>query len=151
MAKIRAPAGTTLPLSQLTTRIRGKFIIYLHKGKPVAAKWPRKRPETPSPAALEQRAEFARMAAASKDVDPVEAASARLVAEGSKFTWRDILSLAMVGKLGDFPNYGEIVSQYTLDILGKDPGMIIIRTEDAWIALPIGTDEDVLQVVDGLP
>lgn len=73
------------------------------------------------------------------------------MAEGSKYTWRDVLSLAMTGQTADFENYGEIVSQYTLDILGKQPGMIIIHATDAWEALPIEADGDVLQIVGGLP
>jgi hypothetical protein len=151
MAKIRAPVGTTLPMSQATVRIRGRFITYIHKGNVVAASWPRKRPGKPTPAQQEQRDEFARLAQATKDVDPIEQASAREMAEGSKYTWRDIMSLAMTGQLLDIPNYGEIVAQYTLDILGKEPGMIPMRNDLAWVALPIGAEDDVLQVVGGLP
>jgi hypothetical protein len=56
----------------------------------------------------------------------------------------------MTGQIGDFPNYGEIVSQYTLDVLGKEPGMIIIRA-DEWIALVGGLNAQVLTMVGGLP
>ncbi len=151
MAKIRSPTGPRLPLSQATIRIRGRLIHYLHKGELVAASWPRKRPEEPSEAAKQQREEFARLVRATKDVDPIQQMSARELAEESKYTWRDVLSLAMMGKIADFPNYGEIVSQYNLDILGTQPGMIIIRTVPEWIALPPGNDDDVLQIVSGLP
>jgi hypothetical protein len=56
----------------------------------------------------------------------------------------------MTGQISDFPNYGEIVSQYTLDVLGKEPGMIVIRA-DEWIALVGGLNAQVLTMVSGLP
>lgn len=150
MAKIRSPTGTRLPESQRTIRVKGRLIVYLHKGQRVAASWTRGHQRPPTEAELEQRAEFTRMVQASKDIDPITRESANLMAEGSKRTWRDYVSLAMVGKLAEFPNYGDFVSQYNLDILGKDPGMIVIRSEQ-WIALAIGTEAQVLTVVDGLP
>src|SRR5215211_7744335 len=115
MAKIRAPTGPRLPLSQATVRVRGKLIQYYHHGQLVAASWPRKRSEPPTAAQKEQREEFARMVRATKDVEPTQQASARLLAEESKYTWRDVMSLAMMGKIAEFTNYGEMVSQYNLD------------------------------------
>lgn len=150
MAKIRAPTGTRLPETQRTIRVKGRFIIYLHKGQRVAASWTRGHKRPPTEAELEQQAEFTRMVQASKDIHPIMRESASLMAEGSKRTWRDYVSLAMTGKVAEFQNYGEIVSQYNLDILGQDPGMIVIRSEQ-WIALAIGTEAQVLTVVDGLP
>lgn len=138
-------------MSQATSRIKGRLILYRHKGQLVAASWPRKRPQPPSPEQQQHRDDFARLSAATKAVLPLEAVSAREVALGSKYTWRDILSLAMVGKLVELENYGAVVSQYNLDLLGSDPGDMVIRTLVEWIARKIGEEGQVLTVVDGLP
>lgn len=151
MAVDKKAAGLNLPMSQATVRMRSRFIMYRHKGQLVAASWPRKRPQPPSPEQQQQREEFARLSAATKAVLPLEAVSAREVADGSKYTWRDILSLAMVGKLVELENYGAMVSQYNLDILGRDPGDIPVRTLVEWIARKIGVDGQVFTVVAGLP
>jgi hypothetical protein len=151
MAIVKRSAGKELPLSQAVTRIKGRLILYQKNGRIFAQSWPRKRTRPPTDAELLQRQEFAKLAQATKEVIAEEALTARLVAEGSKYTWRDILARAMVGRLAEFPNYGEIVSQYNLDILGDQPGMIVIRTMDAWIALPIGDDAEILTIVNGLP
>lgn len=150
MAVDKRSSGWTLPLSQATTRIRGKFIIYQHRTQVVAAKWPRKRPEPPTPAQQEQRDEFKALVQATKNILPIEQVAAREVADGSYYTWRDVISLAMVGKLTELENYGRMVSQYNLDILGTEPGMIVIR-RDEWVALAVQEDGKVLTLVDGLP
>lgn len=151
MAKIRSPTGPRLPETQRTIRVKKRVIIYESRGIRIAQKWNSGHHRPPTGSELTLRAEFARMAKATKDIEATQQISARLMAEESKYTWRDFVSLAMTGQLADFQNYGEIVSQYTLDILGKDPGMIIIRTEIEWIALPRGANDNVLQLKDGLP
>jgi len=90
------------------------------------------------------------MTQALKDVLPIEQLSAREVAYGSKYIWRDVLTKAMCGNLAEWDNYAEMVSQYNLDILGTEPGMIVIRAE-TWIALRKGENGQVLVMVDGLP
>lgn len=139
-----------MPMSQATTRIKGKLIIYQHRTQVVAAKWPRKRPEPPTPAQQEQRDEFKALVQATKNILPIEQVSAREVAEGSYYTWRDVISLAMLAKLTELENYGKMVSQYNLDILGNEPGMIVFRS-DEWKALAIDDDGKVLGILDGLP
>ena len=86
-----------------------------------------------------------------KQLPPDQISAAKDIAEGSKYIWRDVLSLIGMGKLIELHNYGAIVSQYNLDILGDQPGMIVIRTLLEWIALAIGEENEVLTVVDGLP
>lgn len=105
----------------------------------------------PTEKELEQREEFKRLVEATKNILPIEATAARELAEGSKYTWRDVVSLHMVGKFITLHNYGEVVSQYNLDILGDQPGMIVIRTVEKWIALPGGDEAKVLTMIDGLP
>lgn len=151
MAKDKRSAGPNQPLSQATDRHKGQFIIYTKRGTRIAAKWPRKRPEPPSPAQLQQREEFKKLAIATKNVTAEEQLGAREIAAGSYYTWRDVLSRAMVGRLVEMPNYGEIVSQYNLDILGSDLGMIVVRALTEWVALNPGSDGQVLTIVSGAP
>lgn len=151
MATDRRSSGGNLPLSQATVRIKGRAIVYVSRGQVVAQKWRGKNKRPPTDPEKQQWAEFKALTQAVKEVSADQAVGAREIAEGSKYTWRDILSRAMVGRLVELSNYGAVVSQYNLDILGTDPGMIIIRTADAWIALSIGSEGQKLTVVEGLP
>jgi hypothetical protein len=151
MAVDKRSPGKTLPLSQATTRLRGRLILYQHKGLQIAQSWPRKRPEPPTPEQAEQRDEFKRLVKATKEIMPDMQVAAREIAENSKYTWRDIVSKFMLGTMVDYPNYGVIVAQYNLDILGNEPGMMVIRGSVEWIALPKGADDQILTMIAGLP
>lgn len=151
MAIDKRSSGQNLPLVEITRRHKGAVIFYLKNGRTIAAKWPRKRPEKPTPEQQAQRDEFKALAKAQKDIMPSQATSAREIAAGSKYTWRDITALQMIGKLVEFPNYGEIVAQYNLDILTDEPGSMVIRTEAEWVGLLKGDDGQLLGMVLGLP
>jgi hypothetical protein len=144
-------AGHVLPGSNTAFKQKGRFILYVSRGAVIAQKWTRGRGRPATSAEIEQQTEFKKLVAATKDVMPIEAVGARELGHGSVYTWRDVLSRYMVGKMTEYPNYGVMVSQYNLDILGDQPGMIVIRSPDAWIALPIGSEDDVLVVTGGLP
>jgi hypothetical protein len=149
--KTKTAPGSELPLSQQTQRHKGRYITYISRGQLVTQAWTRGHQRPPTPAELEQQAEFKALVKATKEVMASDQVAAREIADGSKQTWRDILSRMMIARLVDYPNYGEIVSQYNLDILGRDPGMIVIRTPEQWIALPPGPASTVLTIVAGLP
>jgi hypothetical protein len=151
MAVQKHGPGKNLPLSQATRRFKGKLIIYTKDGQQIAQSWNRGHKRPPTPAELEQRAEFASLVKLTKLVPADQQVAARDIAENSKYTWRDILSKFMTGTMVELGNYGEIVAQYNLDILGDQPGMIVIRTPAAWIALAIGDEGAQLSVIDGLP
>jgi hypothetical protein len=151
MAVKKTAAGKNLPLSQATTRIAKRAILYISRGQLVAQSWNTGHKRPPTAAELQQRAEFKQLVQATKNVMPDEAVAAREIATNSKYTWRDVLSRMMVGRLTELGNYGELVSQYNLDILGDQAGMIVIRNALEWIALPIGAEDEVLIVTDGLP
>jgi hypothetical protein len=146
MAKEKHSPGKELPLDQVVHRQRGSYIMYIQRGVRVAAKWPRKRPEKPTPAQKEQRDEFKRMVAAVKEQEAPEIDNARDIARNSKYTWRDVSVLFMVGRMVQLPNYEDFVPQYSLDALGNLPGMIVIRTEEQWIALARGDIDKVLTI-----
>ena len=124
MAAVKRSPGKGLPLSQATTRVKGRLIIYVRNGVTIAASWPRKRKTPYTAAELLQQAEFKQLSTASKYVDPLTAVAAREIAEHSKHTWRDVVSLMMTGNLVEIENYGPIVAQYNLDILTETPGSI---------------------------
>lgn len=151
MAKDKRASGQNLPLVEATHRQKGLVIAYVKNGTVIVQKWRGKLKRGPTPAELVQQEEFKNLVKSTKDIMPDQATVAREIAVGSKYTWRDIVSLQMTGRLVTLGNYGAIVSQYNLDILGDQPGMIVIRTADQWIALERGTDGTVLTVVDGLP
>lgn len=131
-------------------RSKGRYIGRWLNGKLVVQSWPRPTKREPTPAELENQTLFKRLVTALKDVMPIEQLSAREVAYGSKYIWRDVLARAMCGELAEHGNYAQMVSQYNLDVLGTEPGMVVIRTE-VWIALAKGTDGQVFAMVDGLP
>lgn len=150
MAREKRAPGETLPLAQATVRIKQRAIVYVRRGVVIAQKWQRGRGRPPTQAEIDQQNEFRGLVIAIKNVIPSDAVAAREIADGSKNTWRDILSRVMIGRLVDNPNYGAIVSQYNLDILGTEPGSLVTRTVEEWVALIIGEDGQVLTVVDGL-
>jgi hypothetical protein len=151
MAKFQKEApGRENPPWTRPPRIRGSHLAYMWKGQLVVRSWPKKTNREPTPAEKLNQDRFAKLQQMLKDVMAIEQVSARLVAYGSRYIWRDVLSRAMVGELAEWSNYAEVVSQYNLDILGTEPGMIVIR-EAEWVALVKGDDGDVLTIVAGLP
>lgn len=147
--KKEAP-GTTLPPWTRQPRSKGLYFGRWLNGQLIVQSWPKKSNREPTPAEAENQTLFKRLVTALKDVMPIEQLGAREVAYGSKYIWRDVLARAMCGELIELGNYAEMVSQYNLDILGTEPGMIVIRAE-TWIALRKGEDGQVLLMVDGLP
>jgi hypothetical protein len=147
---IKVAPGTTLPSWTRAMRSTGHYLSYWLDGQLIVKSWPRKTKREPTEDEKANQDQFKRLTQALKDVMPIEQLSAREVAYGSKYIWRDVLAKAMCGNLAEWDNYAEMVSQYNLDILGTEPGMIVIRTE-TWIALPKGDEGQVLAIVDGLP
>ena len=151
MATVKRSPGKEIPLSQATTRIKGRLIVYQRNGRLIAASWPRKRTTPYTEEELAQQAEFKALALATKYIDADTAVAAREIAAHSKHTWRDIVSRMMTGTLVELENYGAIVSQYNLDILTEVPGSIIYRDVPAWKGLDPGIETQVLTIVDGMP
>jgi hypothetical protein len=150
MAKLEKTApGKNLPGADTAQKQRGRYIVVTQNGRTILRSWPRPRPR--SPREIEQQEEFKKLAYAQNHAPADVQVAARNIAQNSKYTWRDILALAMTGKLIEIGNYGEVINQYNLDILGTTPGMVIIRTVIGWIALAPGDEGQVLTVEDGLP
>jgi hypothetical protein len=150
MATRRTSSGPTQPLSQATVRVKGRLIIYKKKAGEVAQSWNNGLKRKQTDIEKEKNSALAQLAQNAKFVLTQDATAAREIALGSYYTWRDVLSKAMVGQMVELPNYPEIMATYNLDILGSEPGMLVIRT-DQWTVLSIGAEAEVLTVEDGLP
>jgi hypothetical protein len=149
--KIKKTApGKTMPQGAFGPRSPGRFITYYSRDQYIAQKWPKKRTKF-TPEQLEQQAEFKQLVRALKNIPADMRVATEEIAEGSKYIWRDVAARFMVGRMVDFPNYGEIVAQYNLDILGDEPGMMVARNVNEWFALARGNDGEVLVLVNGLP
>lgn len=75
----------------------------------------------------------------------VDRAAATAIAEGSQYTWRDVLGRAMVGRLieWDFinPDVADQMSiQTLLDSISNTPGSMLMRSPTQWVAL-VNPDE----------
>lgn len=151
MARFKKTApGLTAPEGVFGPRSPGRFITYWSREQLVGAAWPKTRPHV-SEVTKEQNEEFKRLVFALKQIPPDMRVACEQIAQGSKYTWRDVASLAMTARLCYYPNYGEKVAQYNLDILGTEAGMIVMRTLEEWIALSVGEEGQVLTVFNGLP
>lgn len=128
------------------------LIYYSTRGQQiVASKWPRSDPTPNNPAKIKNRADFARMQAALKEVDVVARVTAELLAKNSGYTWRDVLQRAMVGRIWEweFVDGVEFPMIDVQDILGQlctTPGAVIVCTSTGWVCLLPGTDDQVLTI-----
>lgn len=150
MAK-REP-GQTGPLRIVRPRHPLRFYKRTWRGIEVVSAWPRERPNWRNPVNLDQRNEMRHLAAALKDAAAEEQAAARVIARGSAYIWRDVLSRAMVGRLIDITEQEVMTPSEYLDLLSSTPGAILVRTADAWIGLDPGDAGEQLVIADdGIP
>jgi hypothetical protein len=150
MVKATREPGTTNPPWTRQLRSPGRYLSYWQSGQLIIKSWPRKTNREPTEREQENRDRFKRLVEALKGVMPIEIQAAREIAYGSKYIWRDVLARAMVGELADYENYAEVVAQYNLDVLGTEPGSMVIRANE-WIVLTPAPDGSVLMMVGGLP
>jgi hypothetical protein len=125
-----------------------KTLFYEHRGITVAQKWPKKVGAPRTDAEALAREEFRYLAASIKQVWAVDQVAARLIAKGSNYIWRDILSLAMIGRLGVLipPEEGtfDVASiQELLDSICDIPGSMLMRSPEQWVAL-VNIDADAI-------
>lgn len=142
--------GTTLPLWTRQMRAAKRAYASWDRGVLIIKAWPRAPKRTPTPREAENQERFKRLVQFIKQVNPFDRQAAEEIANGSKYIWRDVLSRQMVGELTEYGNYEVMVAQYNLDILGTEPGSIVIRANE-WIVLLPDDDGKVLMMVGGLP
>ena len=121
MATVKRSPGKEIPLSQATTRIKGRLIVYRRNGRLIVASWPRKRTTPYTEEELAQRAEFKALAFATKYIDADTAVAAREIAAHSKHTWRDIVSRMMTGTLVELETLVPSCPNTTSTFLQKCP------------------------------
>lgn len=132
-----------LPPKAVLARLRGKVQIVYDRGIIVAKKWPRKRPGPLSPATIQANNEFKRLVTALKDITPQEKTASLILAHGTGYAWRDVMSRAMVGRLvvGNWKEWAEYLGMDVQDVLNQlapTGPAIIFKTNNLWVAIPIG-------------
>lgn len=146
----------SLPPIPIQLQLKGTIQYTADRGIAVAKKWPKKRPGPGTPAQAAARALFKRWVADLKTIDPIEIAAAKVLAERSGYIWRDVLSRSSTGRMLIPEWYGEdslpdFNVQGLLDQLGTDPGLIIVRTDTEWVALPPGDPNQILAMDSSVP
>lgn len=136
MAKIiKHSPGPTQPMQSISRGSRGRYIIQDFRGIQVGKSWPRKRGPSGTPGQLETRANFKRLVKYVQDMMPEDHEGAMRIAEGSVWTWRDVLSVAIQGKLIILDNGDPFLVQNGLNHLSQTPGAMAYRGDDDWLGL----------------
>jgi hypothetical protein len=142
-------------------RVRGQIIGRVTKRGIVVQKWPRKRPEKPSPGVRYARAEFALAASWASDPEPVMYQTAIEYAKGTDLVPRDLLMMAIYGTYYTFtlpngatPTFYRMVAanaQLTLDQVTSTVGAMLVRTAVGWVEVLPGNDGQYLGHQTGVP
>ena len=150
---IKNASGPNLPMRRIANRFIGRAVWNHHPFGDHVQAWPRKRGKKGTPAQLAARADFRRMVDAVKNTSNADKVGAMMIAQGSSYTWRDVLSRQVTGTLIEIDYNGTeaAVMKSFLDTLGVIPGLILVCTADGWEVLSPGTDGQVLELVGGVP
>lgn len=136
MAKFKKTSdGPQQPDQSISRQSRGLFIQQEWKGKQHIQAWPKKRGTPRSATTRAQNADFIRMVRAVQGMMPEDHIAARLLAEGSVWTWRDVLSRAVTARFIELVNWDEKIVQTTMDVLTRTPGAMVYRGTDEWKGL----------------
>jgi hypothetical protein len=144
MAKIPKASGPQQPGQSLSRRHYGSLVVRQTEHGQVLAIWPRKRGPKATPAQAEARANFTRMTKAVQDMMACDQVVAREIADGSPWTWRDVLSRAVNGRLVVFDNTIGAVVSGQLDFICNTPGAMLFRGASEWVCLDPGLDGQVI-------
>ena len=138
--------------SQATRRaFRGIALFANGEKRQYVATWPRKRGKNGTAAQIAAREEFALLAKSAIDMTDQERVAAMAIAAGTNWTWRDVLTRALNGRLIDLENWYMVAVPFVLDSISDVVGAMLIRTTDGWVGLLPSDDGKVLQLVSGLP
>lgn len=151
MAHIKSPTGDRSPQQYARQSLRGRVTYQLFRGQLIAKAWPRKRGPGGTGAQLAARAEFTKLVRAVQGMSAADHSAAMEIAKGTSYTWRDVLSLAVNGKLIILENYAMVTNPYILDTISDVVGAILVRTDAGWVGLVPDENGMFLGLVDGLP
>jgi hypothetical protein len=159
MAKVRVgnPSSSILP------KMKGSFYVrYDPRLGPIAQSWPRDNSAiTDNAGKFYHRQEFRIAAHWAANAWWLDVESASNMAHGTMFVYRDILMKAMYGRLFEFrgPNGQQWTkarmvtanAQFTLDQITTNPGAMLYRSANGWVAIEPGNSGEVLVAQDGTP
>lgn len=151
MAKIKREPGATGSIRTILGPRNNSVYRRVYAGQYYIAAMPIKRGKPKSAITLEQNDGMKRLAQATREINTIDIVAARLIAEGSHYTWRDVLSRAMVGRLINIGQEDVLTPQQILDAISDTPGAILWRSETEWVVLLPGDIDQVITLgVDGI-
>jgi hypothetical protein len=125
--------------------LRGRVYEQNWRGVKVIRAWPKPKGPNRTPAEAQAESDFKKLAHAQMNAWPVDRVGAQAIAQGSQYTWRDVLGRAMVGRLIEIiPQTPEALDvadiQALLDSISDQPGAMLMRSPSAWVVLvnPLG-------------
>jgi hypothetical protein len=128
------------------------------RGTKVISKWPRKKGRARTPVEAQAESDFTKFARAQMDVYNIDRIGAEAIAQGSQYTWRDVISRAMLGRLIEvvpaIPNLYDMTDiRLQLDEISDQPGAMLVRAPSTWAALVNPDEKQVLawNVVTHMP
>ncbi len=130
---------------------RNTVTFQRYRGQTIVKKWPAKRGPKGTPAQMQARAEFKNFVAQVYDMMPCDMVAARAIAKGCAYTWRDVLSLALLGKLVEIEGSPMAQPAYFFDQLTDVVGAMIYRSANGWVGLLPDGNGKVVMLVDGTP
>lgn len=147
MALIGTKAGRRISPS------KGLVVHRTHRGTLSATTWPRRRGKPKTQPLINMTMKFDWVERNMKRVNAREQVAVMEAVIGTQWLWRDVLTCVMYGTMWALvlPNGREVwpvqaqtkVSE-SLDVLGNDEGVILVRSDGLWIALQPGTEGQVL-------
>lgn len=145
------------PTNELPT-IRGRVLAIVGPHGITLQKWPRKRPDKPTPYEFYRRGEFAHAGRFSASPFTLDLETATHFVKGTSMVPRDFLMrCAMgVGYVVVMPD-GSLMEgwrvnnpnpQLILDLIDDTPGILIMRTNEGWVRIAPGLSGQVLTYID---
>lgn len=117
-------------------RISGRIYGRGHRGTIVIQGWPRKRPQQANhPVTAAQNAGFIRMVRAVQQMMAVDIESAKLIAPRSGYTYKDVLSRAVVGRLFQLASDNLESVLDALNEISKVAGSMLYCNGTGWMAV----------------
>lgn len=151
MPGTKKSGGKVLPWSQTTKAFHKLVSVHYTPWGEHAQAWPRPRGKNGTPAQLEAREMFRKLAAAIREIPDIDKLGARVLAEDTSYTWRDILSRMLFGRLIEIEGWTNVTTSTVLDAITDVEGSIFYRGPDGWIGLEPGVDGKTLHLIAGLP
>lgn len=117
-------------------RFRGSFFGSEYRGQLVMRGWPRKRPfQKDHPVTRQQNEGFVRMVRAVQQMMASDIESAKLIAPQSGYTYKDVLSRAVVGRLFQLASDNLESVLEALSEISKTPGSMLYANVAGWMAV----------------